>query len=387
MEKKSIAILFECNIDKIRGEFTAIHNRVKELSKYDGITVDVYVFGRYYGNFVQKIKGLNQTARKECIYIEGIRYNCLWYKKSIRDHIVNRLFKRNLGIVRKRFESFTDRFIGYDLVYANSLYTALIGLKIKQITNKPLICMWHGSSIHTHPFNNKSIMQWTKEVLENADMNLFVSDELLKTAKGFTNKLKGAISYNGIDTGKFYHLTDEERYILRMKKGIAKEEKCVAFIGNCQPIKNIQYLPILFSKIAKEIENIRFFIIGKGEFAPYFENSKENITFVNEVKNEDMPEWYNMMDLIVMPSINEGLPMTCLEATACGTPFVGSRVGAIADIVGLENTIVHGDNFNYDFPALCIKRLKDGKSSTLPSKVLLKDIVEKEIKIIERLIK
>ena len=272
------------------------------------------------------------------------------------------------------------------MIYANSLHTALIGMKIKQKTNKPFICMWHGSSIHTHPFNNKSIMQWTKEVLENADMNLFVSDELFETAKGFTNKIKGTISYNGIDTGKFYRLTDEEKYILRQGKGIAKEEKCVAFVGNCQPIKNIQYLPILFSKIAKEIENIRFFIIGKGEFAPYFENSKENITFVNEVKNEDMPKWYNMMDLIVMPSKNEGLPMTCLEATACGTPFVGSRVGAIADVVGLDNTVAHGENFNDEFSALCIKRLKDGRANTLPSKVSLKNIVEKEISIINKLV-
>ena len=149
----------------------------------------------------------------------------------------------------------------------------------------------------------------------------------------------------------------------------------------------MQYLPELFSRISETVNNVHFFIVGNGAFAPLFANSNINITYVNEVKNEEMPQWYNCMDLIVMPSINEGLPMTCLEATACGTPFVGARVGAIADVVGIENTVEHNSEFNEMFAALCTKRLGEEKPFVvLPEIFKLSNIVEKESKILNAVI-
>ena len=100
-----------------------------------------------------------------------------------------------------------------------------------------------------------------------------------------------------------------------------------------------------------------------------------------------MPQWYNCMDLVVMPSINEGLPMTCLEATACGTPFVGSRVGAIADVVGIENTVEHNTEFNKMFAELCVQRLNEVERNVeLPTKFILSNIVEKENEILNTII-
>lgn len=387
MGKQRIAILFGGDIYNLRGEFTAIHNRVKEFRKYDILEVDVYVFGEYFDKFTRMIKRINQPELRRTIEIDGVKYNCLWYQRSHIDNITHKLFKRKtkveINCVRKKAQLFKD----YSLIYANSLYTAYIGLELKRKYNIPFICMWHGSSIHTAPFGDKNVFKYTKEILENADMNLFVSDELLATAKKITNKFKGEISYNGIDTERFCRLTDSARDVLRKEKGIATEEKCIAFVGNCLPIKNVQYLPELFTSIAKAVNNTRFFIVGKGAFEPFFANSNINITYANEVKNEDMPKWYNCMDLIVMPSINEGLPMTCLEATACGTPFVGSRVGAIADVVGIENTVEHNPEFNEAFASLCIKRLNNVKSNVeLPTKFKLSNIVEKESKILNAVI-
>lgn len=386
MGKKRVAILFNGDINKIRGEFTAIHHRIKAFQKEEDILVDAYVFGEYFDKFTNFIKRAKQKELKSTFEFDSITYNCFWYKRSHIDNITHKFLKRSTNIEIERVKSKTEYFKGYDLIYCHSLYTAHIGQKLKQKYNIPFICMWHGSSIHTLPFKDRNIMKKTKKILEDADMNLFVSDDLLLTAKRITESLKGNVSYNGIDTGIFYRLKDEERLILRKGKGIAQNDKCVAFIGNCLPIKNVQYLPELFGRISKAVDNAHFFIIGKGAFSPLFANCSINITYANEIKNEDMPQWYNCMDLIVMPSLNEGLPMTCLEATACGTPFVGSRVGAIADVVGVENTVERNSDFNNMFSALCIKCLNNNNVVLLPEIFKLNTIIEKEKEIIYSLL-
>ncbi len=44
-----------------------------------------------------------------------------------------------------------------------------------------------------------------------------------------------------------------------------------------------------------------------------------------------MPRWYSAADAVVLPSKSEGLPRVMLEAMACGTPFIGTRISGVVD--------------------------------------------------------
>ena len=97
--------------------------------------------------------------------------------------------------------------------------------------------------------------------------------------------------------------------------------------------------------------------------------------------------YYNSFDLVVLPSIKEGLPMTCLEATACGTYFIGSRVGEIESIVGQSFTVQRDSNFEESFIKKCIECLNTNPTKpSLKSNYKAEVIVKNEIKIINKIL-
>jgi glycosyltransferase involved in cell wall biosynthesis len=61
---------------------------------------------------------------------------------------------------------------------------------------------------------------------------------------------------------------------------------------------------------------------------------REAVTFLGAVPHEELPSWMAAADVLVLPSRREGLGLVLLEAMACGTPCVASRVGGIPEILG-----------------------------------------------------
>ena len=58
-----------------------------------------------------------------------------------------------------------------------------------------------------------------------------------------------------------------------------------------------------------------------------------NVRLSNWISHEDLPEYYNQLKLLVIPSYTEGLPNVMLEAMACGTPVLSTAVGSVPDFI------------------------------------------------------
>ena len=96
--------------------------------------------------------------------------------------------------------------------------------------------------------------------------------------------------------------------------------------------KGIKYLLRAIPAVAAEFPDLSVIIAGKGELeSDLVEESKRlklnnrNVFFIGP--RLDMPEIINLLDIYVLPSIWEGLPMVLLEALSAGCPIIATDVG------------------------------------------------------------
>lgn len=61
-------------------------------------------------------------------------------------------------------------------------------------------------------------------------------------------------------------------------------------------------------------------------------NLNDKVSLVGRVSYDEVPRYLNQLKLLVILSYSEGFPNTVLEAMACGTPVLATRVGAVPDI-------------------------------------------------------
>ena len=105
-------------------------------------------------------------------------------------------------------------------------------------------------------------------------------------------------------------------------------ERVVGFIGRLSPEKNI---PVIL-KCAELMPNVSFVIVGDGPQKNVLEKiAKKNVYFVGQ--RTDVEKFYASFDVLMLPSLMEGLPLVILEAMAAGTPVVASDVGAISEVM------------------------------------------------------
>ena len=137
---------------------------------------------------------------------------------------------------------------------------------------------------------------------------------------------KVIIINNAIDLEKF-KFNKEKRKKLRMKLGL---EKCfvIGHIGRFVKCKNHEFLINVFVEVLKQKKNARLLLIGDGKLKKQIEEKikklgiEKTIIFLG-IRN-DVADLYNVMDVFVLPSLYEGLPVVGVEAQANGLSFICS---------------------------------------------------------------
>ena len=95
----------------------------------------------------------------------------------------------------------------------------------------------------------------------------------------------------------------------------------------------------------------------------------------------------NCVDLLVLPSSLEGLPLVVIEALSCGAHVVATNVIGTAEAVGRENAIDLGDNFVERFTDRAVLLLQGGIDQKLPAEVSWTATSDKDNRIYQQYLK
>lgn len=150
----------------------------------------------------------------------------------------------------------------------------------------------------------------------------------------------------GVETDKFLHL-EKSRQEFRDEYFLEDDELAVGIIGRIVPIKNHLFFIDAVKKILNKNSSVRVFIIGDGsareELEAYLDEEMIAHTFFprNAIKSPvTFTSWQTAirkviagLDIVALSSLNEGTPLSLMEAQAAAKPVIATKVGGVAEIV------------------------------------------------------
>ena len=194
-----------------------------------------------------------------------------------------------------------------------------------------------------------------------------VRDEIVDKLK-VTSREKAMVIPLGFDLDKFLGC-EKSHGNFRKNYGIDGDTLVVGIIGRLVAIKN----HALFLEAARRVLDkkppqmrVKFFVIGDGELREELHNCAARLGLEGAVIFTgwigDLAEAYADMDMVVLTSLNEGTPVSLIEAMASARPVVAADVGGVRDLIrDGENGFLAESNDVEGFSEKILDLLNDGE--------------------------
>lgn len=297
---------------------------------------------------------INALDNKIIIYGVGANGTPLWQKQKLNK---NSYFSATYPILfPSRWPLRLIALIGYmrnrrrilnseiDILYVHSPECALPFLFGKN--RKPVVFHQHGSgnpvATATFPWARNFIFSWFFDKIHQliylrSDW-IIVIDRLCRDQaflKGAGDKL--SLLMNAVDDKQF-HPDAKIRKQMRLAQNLSEKETVVLFVGRLEEVKQVDLLIDALTKVDPKVQT-RLFIAGDGSKGEGLKNltvrlgMERQVVFLGKISHDQLPAYYNMADMLALPSKIEGVPMVILEALACGIPVIATAVGGVPDLV------------------------------------------------------
>lgn len=287
----------------------------------------------------------------------------------------------------------------YDIVHSHYWLSGLAGGYIKQKLGLPLV-----HTYHTLGFM-KGRLAGQKEHKDREDSERYlarVSDTIISPSPDERNGLveeygilpaKTKVVHPGVNPRLFYPVAN--RTILK-KAGFGPHDFVLLFVGRIEPVKGltsvIDALAVLRDKNPALFEKTRLLVIGGGKKKKELDTNEEvarikeairklglrkRVKFLGSVGQVQLRKYYSTADALIVPSLYESFGLVTVEALACGTPLLVSRIGMLKSIVREGQ---NGFSFCPDDPVSLgsgIEKLSRHRSSLWSPSVIREDVVRR----------
>lgn len=264
------------------------------------------------------------TGPEECIHTDRIekRKGKVFYVTSYTKNAIRYFYELN-HLVRK--EKDTHRIAYINLFSMTHILPAIICYK----NGYKIVLHSHNSNMHSRNIFYR--------LLHNINRQLFGSNKNFtkltcsKKAADFMfgqgKNREATLVYNAIDTEKYcfnQSYRNEIRDNLKIDEGI----KIVGFVGRIAYQKNPFFLIDIFCELCKMRDDCKLLIIGDGEYRAEIERKIGELNLYKDTiilnSQKDIEKYYSAMDIFLLPSLFEGLPVVIVETQAAGLKSVVS---------------------------------------------------------------
>ncbi len=222
----------------------------------------------------------------------------------------------------------------YDILHAQDIFTANILGRFNEEYNKPLLFTPHGmftfSRVKFNRIQKGSVeesyyLQTERQAIQYASHIVVISDSFRTPLESLGAKQENMTTINtGISMNTRPKVkANQQKLIL----------SCVARLG---PRKGHTYMFDALAKIKKFTKNVEVLIVGDGEMRSALEAQVKNLQLDNVHflgKRDDVPEILSKTDIFILPTINDNLPISIIEAMHSGTAVISTNCGGIPELI------------------------------------------------------
>lgn len=313
-EKKKENI-FRYIIRSIRGETICV-TKVQE----EGNIVE-YNAEAYFPKYKKYIDKVGSLVKK---YLSRIT------SKSFKEETISTSQKRTKEAIKRIFSKYFSDNI--DVLYCvDAQYESFILQCAAETVKKPYIVSEHAP----FPYPGNMIPYSERNAIENADLFIAISYDKIRQVL-MQNVQPKKIAYVG-------NMVDENQFVPGYK---SDEVKTFVMVAANSFYKNYSLFVKIFDRLT-EITNIPFkvMIVGYNANKGYSKNGDELeekighskfadcVEMIPEISHDRIQEVYQRSDAFVMTSIQEGMPVSALEAACCGLPIFSTICGGVEDYI------------------------------------------------------
>jgi glycosyltransferase involved in cell wall biosynthesis len=219
-----------------------------------------------------------------------------------------------------------------DLLHAHEFAMNTYGSIVSRLTGIPIITTVHGKAYYGEKWRRRAAYRFaarqSRMVAVSEDIKNFLIDRVGIKGRDLTT------IRNGIDIDAYSRAHSENG---NNGAGRGQCGPVIGTVGNLYPVKGQTYLLKAIAAVAQSFPDVTCLIAGRGQLLGALQAETARLGIGDRVHflgfRQDIPELLREMDIFVLPSLSEGLPLSALEAMAAGKPVIATDVGGTSEAV------------------------------------------------------